>query len=103
MELQQIWILLHLTGLMVRPALGKYFPWQKPFEDDFVDVNFDGCIECEKNFRNIVFVLDHSATTEEEEVRSVYPFVVAITWLILAVLVAIQRWRQMKKQKGPLL
>ncbi|KAH8377928.1 hypothetical protein KR093_008018 [Drosophila rubida] len=61
-------------------------------EDDFVDVDFNGCEHCEHNYRNMVFILKNS---EEPSVLSTYFIVLLIMWLCLGALVAIQRWRKL--------
>ncbi|KAH8328979.1 hypothetical protein KR074_001124, partial [Drosophila pseudoananassae] len=95
MALPLISLLMHLTGLLPDPVLAKMLSWDEPFEDDFVDVDFGGCIECETRYKNFVFILK-SSETAEEAATSAYPYVAAIMWLLLAFLVIVQRWRQIK-------
>ncbi|KAH8308205.1 hypothetical protein KR059_008230 [Drosophila kikkawai] len=86
---QRFCLLVQFLGLFLAPARGQMFFWN---EDDYVDVDFRDCVECEQNYRNFVFILKNSETEE----ASMYPYVACIMWLILATLVIRQRWRQIK-------
>ncbi|TDG43344.1 hypothetical protein AWZ03_010212 [Drosophila navojoa] len=83
-----------LLGLVL-VVRGQFSMFGKSFEDDFVDMQFDGCEQCEHNFRNMVFILKSPDETEQS-VISIYSIVVIIIWLCLGVMVAVQRWRKFK-------
>ncbi|KAH8249024.1 hypothetical protein KR032_005275 [Drosophila birchii] len=92
---QRFCLLVQFLGFFLAPSRGQMLSWNEPYEDDLVDVDFGDCTECEKNYRNYVFILDHIEMTEEAA-SSIYPYVAGIMWLILAALVICQRWLQMK-------
>ncbi|KAH8415002.1 hypothetical protein KR215_004812 [Drosophila sulfurigaster] len=85
----QLLFLLLSTVLTVRGQLNLF--GEPHAEDDFVDVDFNGCEHCEHNYRNMVFILRNS---DEQSVISTYFIVLLIMWLCLGVLMAIKRWRK---------
>lgn len=86
--------LIPLLGLVL-VVRGQLSLFGQSYEDDFVDVQFDGCVQCEHNFRNMVFMLKNSEIPEQSAI-SIYSIVVIIMWLCLGVLVVVQRWRKLK-------
>lgn len=60
-------------------------------EDDFVDVDFNGCESCEHNYRNMVFILSKS---DEQSIISTYFVILLVMWLCLGAMFTIQRWRK---------
>ncbi|KAH8255677.1 hypothetical protein KR038_008437 [Drosophila bunnanda] len=92
---QRFCLLVQFVGFFLTPVRGHMFFWDEHYEDDFVEVDFEDCPQCAQSYRNFVFILKHSETTEEAA-SSIYPYVAGIMWIILAVLVICQRWMQMK-------
>ncbi|KAH8273831.1 hypothetical protein KR044_001571 [Drosophila immigrans] len=84
--------LLILLLSMVLTVHGQLNIFGEPHaEDDFVDVDFNGCEHCEHNYRNMVFILRNS---EEQSFISAYVIILLIMWLCLGGLIAVQRWRK---------
>lgn len=94
MGTQQICLLMQLLGFFLASTRGHVFFSEEQYEDDFVDVDFKECPQCEHNYRNFVFILKNS----DEAAASIYPYVACIMWLILAALVICQRWMQIKQK-----
>ncbi|KAH8281400.1 hypothetical protein KR054_000307 [Drosophila jambulina] len=94
---QRFCLLVQFLGFFLAPARGQMFFWDEHYEDDFVEVDFEDCPHCDQNYRNFVFLLDQTETTEEAA-SSIYPYVAGIMWLILAALVICQRLMQMKRK-----
>ncbi|KAH8381131.1 hypothetical protein KR200_002896 [Drosophila serrata] len=94
---QRFCLLVQFLGIFLAPSRGQMFFWDEHYEDDFVELDLEDCPQCAQNYRNFVFILEHSETTEEAA-ASIYPYVAGIMWIILAALVICQRWMQIKKK-----
>lgn len=88
MFLAGLWISLLSFVFFVRAQISFF---RQPYEDDFVEFDFSACNDCEKNFRNMVFVLSDNG---KQTVISIYSVFVLIMWFCLGVLIMLQRWRK---------
>ncbi|KRF98381.1 uncharacterized protein Dwil_GK14837 [Drosophila willistoni] len=73
--------------------LGQPYTWDEAYQDDYVNV--EGCAQCETNYRNFVFVLEHKELPDEAATSN-YTYVAFFMWLCLGSLIAVQRYRQIK-------